>query len=62
MDDMLCHMNNNEVPSEGIVIRLERMYDPTPYKLKNYAFLEHETKMLDAGEEDIEETGGDDSV
>jgi len=55
MGDTMCKMNNSEVPSEGIVLRVEGIYSPTPYKLKNYAFLERETKLLDAGEEDIEE-------
>jgi hypothetical protein len=55
MNNIKCPLNNNEVPAEGCVIRIERMYGPTPFKLKNYAFYERETKLLDKGEEDIEE-------
>jgi hypothetical protein len=49
-----CDMNNGEVPAEGVVIRPERLFDCTPLKLKAYNFLEHETKLLDKGEVDIE--------
>ena len=56
MNDSMCTLNNNEVPAEGVVVRIEGLYNPTPFKLKNYAFLEHETKILDEGEEDIEES------
>jgi len=55
MNDMKCKYNNNEVPSEGCVLRIEKLYNPVPYKLKNYAFYERETKLLDKGESDMEE-------
>ena len=55
MNNIKCPLNNEEVPAEGCVVRVEGMYDPTPFKLKNYAFYERETKLLDKGEEDIEE-------
>lgn len=56
LNDMMCEFNNDEVPAEGCVIRVESIYNMEPYKLKNYKFLEYETKMLDSGEEDIEES------
>ena len=54
MGDIMCPYNNNEVPSEGIVLRIENMLNPVPYKLKNYKFLIRETKELDSGNSDIE--------
>jgi hypothetical protein len=49
-----CPHNNNEVPAEGICIRVDRLDSCDIYKLKNFAFLERETKMLDKGEVDTE--------
>ncbi len=49
-----CYMCKNEVPAEGIVVRRE-INDFEAYKLKSFRFLERETKLLDKGEEDIEE-------
>ena len=49
-----CWMCKNKLPAEGIVIRRETM-DLEAYKFKSFRFLEMETKMLDKGEEDIEE-------
>jgi len=54
MNNAPCILNENKVPSEGIVVRIESMYNPVPMKLKNFAFYEHETKMMDKGVEDIE--------
>ena len=54
MLDRKCPLNNNEVWEEGIVIRVETLFDCTPYKLKNFAFLEKETRDLDKGEVDME--------
>lgn len=56
MNDIDCPLNSVSVPSEGIVIRIESMYNPNPMKLKNFRFYEFETKMLDEGVEDIETT------
>ncbi len=42
------------VPDEGIVVRIEDSFEIDPYKLKSFAFYQHETKSLDNGEEDIE--------
>ncbi len=53
--DRMCQHNNNEVPAEGIVVKVERLDAPESYKLKNFKFLEFETKQLDAGVVDIEE-------
>lgn len=41
------------VPREGIVLRIEKNYAEV-YKLKSTKFLEHETKLLDSNEVDIE--------
>jgi hypothetical protein len=49
-----CTICKNKVPAEGIVLRIESL-DIEPFKLKSFAFRQHETKMLDTGEEDIEE-------
>ena len=49
-----CPFNNNEVPAEGIVVRRDRLTECESWKLKNFAFLEDETKMLDIGTVDIE--------
>jgi hypothetical protein len=46
---------NNDVPEEGIVVRIEKN-DYEAYKLKSFIFQERETKNLDSGEEDIEES------
>lgn len=48
-----CHMCKNKVPSEGIVLRIEKEHR-TAFKLKSFAFLGMESKQLDAGEVDIE--------
>jgi hypothetical protein len=56
MNNIDCIYCKNKVPSEGIVIRVEDDYkfDLVTLKLKNYRFLENETKLLDKGEVDIE--------
>ena len=62
MNNVDCPLNDDKVPSEGIVVRIESLYNPTPMKLKNFRFYEFETKMLDEGVEDIESSeseGGD---
>ena len=50
---MECHICNNKIPSEGIVVRIEKN-DFEAYKLKSISFLEYETKQLDKGVDDIE--------
>lgn len=54
MNDSKCYMNNSEVPAEGVVIKVDKLESCEAYKLKNYLFLERETKELDKGEVDIE--------
>lgn len=44
----------NKVPEEGIVVRVEKGDGIENFKLKAFAFLKHESKMLDKGEADIE--------
>lgn len=46
----------NKVPEEGVVVRVERGDGIENFKLKAFSFLQHETKMLDKGEQDLEET------
>lgn len=49
-----CNMCKNDVPAEGIVVRIEEGLEFNAYKLKSFSFLERETKQLDAEEIDIE--------
>lgn len=49
-----CNMCINKVPAEGVVIRMDHLDRFEVYKAKSKRFLEHETKMLDEGTEDIE--------
>lgn len=44
---------NKDIVDEGVCIRIEGM-NPTIFKAKCPKFFEHETKLLDAGEEDLE--------
>ena len=50
----MCPMNNDEVPEEGIVVRIDGLYECSPYKLKNFRFLKKETDDLDKGVVDLE--------
>lgn len=45
---------NPGMPNEGIVVRVERGDEFEAYKLKSFAFLEHESKLADSNEVDIE--------
>ena len=54
VNDQMCPHNNNELPAEGVVVRIDHLDECESWKLKNFAFLELETKMNDAGEVDIE--------
>jgi RNA ligase-like protein len=54
VNDGLCKFNNNEVPAEGIVLRIDRLDGADAFKLKNFRFLERESKQLDKGEVDLE--------
>lgn len=49
-----CYMCKNIVPEEGIIVRVQDMFDYKAYKLKSARFLEKETKDLDTGVIDIE--------
>jgi len=51
-----CDMCKENVPDEGICLRIDKPLDIDIYKLKSFAFLERETKMLDEGEVDLETT------
>ena len=50
-DSQFC---KNKVPEEGIVVRIELGDGIENLKLKSFAFLGHESKMLDSGEADME--------
>lgn len=50
-----CYMCNNEVPEEGIIIRIENSFNFNVKKLKGFRFLEKESKQLDTQEVDLEE-------
>jgi hypothetical protein len=54
VNDQMCPHNRCEVPAEGIVLKVDRLDEGEAYKLKNFRFLEWETKQLDKGEVDIE--------
>jgi RNA ligase len=51
----MCPYNDKQVPAEGIVLKVESLTDDIAFKLKNFRFLEYETKQLDKGAIDIEE-------
>lgn len=51
-----CHMCVNDVPEEGIVLRVDDLFNFVAFKLKSFRFLEWESKELDKGEvADIED-------
>ena len=52
--DQMCEYNNLQVPAEGIVVRIDHLDQSEAFKLKNFRFLEAESKLLDKGESDIE--------
>ncbi len=52
--DEMCPFNNFEVPAEGIVVKVDTLEENKAFKLKNFKFLEAETKALDKGAVDIE--------
>lgn len=52
--DQLCGCNNLEVPAEGIVVRADKLDEFLAFKLKNFKFLERETKLIDKGDVDME--------
>jgi hypothetical protein len=53
VSDMDCFFNPGE-PAEGIVLRIDRLNEAESYKLKNFRFLEKESKDLDKGVLDTE--------
>jgi hypothetical protein len=52
--DGMCPHNGNKVPAEGVVVRVDRLDHADAFKLKNFKFLERESKSLDKGEVDVE--------
>ena len=49
-----CFMCENKVPEEGIVVRVEDLFECKSYKLKSFRFLEFESNELDKGVADVE--------
>ena len=47
-------MCENKVPEEGIVVRVEDLFECKSYKLKSFRFLEFESNELDKGVADVE--------
>lgn len=47
MNDSMCELNNKEVPAEGLVLRIDNLFNFDAYKLKNFAFKAWESKQLD---------------
>ena len=54
MLDRKCPLCNTGVFEEGIVIRIDGLFECPPYKLKNFNFLSKETEDLDKGVIDLE--------
>ena len=52
--DQNCPWNKNTVPAEGVVVRVDHLEESESYKMKNFKFLESETRNLDAGITDME--------
>lgn len=50
-----CKENNNNVPAEGIIVRIDGKRQFNAFKVKSKRFLEMETKMMDQNYADIEE-------
>jgi hypothetical protein len=49
-----CEFCGNRVPNEGIVLRIDKLFNFDAYKMKSFMFLEMETKQLDENIIDIE--------
>ena len=49
-----CEFCGNRVPSEGIVLRIDKLFNFDAYKMKSFMFLEMESKQLDDNIIDIE--------
>ena len=54
-NEKICYLCKSNVPEEGIVVTKESDFFEA-YKLKSFAFLERETKELDSGEVNIEDS------
>lgn len=55
-NDKDCFMCSNKVPEEGVVLRVDKNNAYESFKIKSIRFYEHETKLLDKEEIDIEES------
>lgn len=50
-----CHICRNKMPSEGVIVRIDKPNEFKALKLKSLAFLGYESKTLDEGLVDIQE-------
>lgn len=57
-----CNICKNNVPAEGIVVRIDNTTDIKSFKLKSFSFKERETKLFDDGVIDIEEEQGNSEI
>ena len=59
MGDIMCPYNEGKVPSEGIVLKIDSLYEDKVFKLKNAEFLIKESATLDEGNANIEDNQED---
>ena len=52
--EKMCPYNNNKVPAEGVVIRIDSLEESQAFKLKSFLFLKGESEELDKGIIDTE--------
>lgn len=54
-----CYMCTNKVPEEGIILRIENMYEYEAYKLKSKRFILGESEAQEKGETNLEDNQDD---
>ena len=52
--EKMCPYNDNKVPAEGVVLRVDTMNEFKAFKFKSYLFNLRESKEMDSGEVDVE--------
>lgn len=50
-----CYICKNKVPEEGIVLRVENLFEYEAYKLKSFNFIKREDDQLESGESNLED-------
>jgi len=60
--EVMCELNNYEVPAEGSVIRIDKLDTCISMKLKSFRFLERERDDNDAGVVDIETSESEEEI